>query len=72
MVKIGDRIETWFSDRPDAKSTVLAVCPYNGRYKEIFDCVVRVTAPRTQAGHIDMAYDSRGCSNELLAVVQSA
>jgi hypothetical protein len=53
--KIGDKIETWFSDRPDKCSTVMAVKPYTVRYPEMFKWVVTLTAPRTMAGHIDMA-----------------
>jgi hypothetical protein len=57
--KIGDQIATWFSDRPDGKSTVLAVYPYCGRYPEHFIHVLKLTAPRTQAGTLEMSYDAR-------------
>ncbi len=56
---VNDRISTWFSDMPDGKSTVLAVYPYTGRYKEFFTHVLKLTAPRTHAGSLEMSYDAR-------------
>lgn len=54
--KVGDKIPTWFSDRADLHSTVLEVLPYEGKYPEHFSCVLRLTAPRTRRGSIEMAY----------------
>ncbi len=59
QLNVGDKLSTWFSDRPDGKSTVLAVYPYSGRYKEHFTHVLKLTAPRTWAGSLEMAYDAR-------------
>jgi hypothetical protein len=56
MIKVGDKIETWFSDQDDNMSTVLAVRPYTGRYTEFFNCELVLTAPRTKRGSIDMPY----------------
>jgi hypothetical protein len=56
--KIGEKITTWFSDREDRLSTVLEVLPYTGKYVEMFDCVLRLSAPRTKAGSLEMAFDS--------------
>ena len=53
--KIGDKINTWFSNQSDGISTVTAVRPYTGRYKEWFTQVVTLTAPRTQRGLLEMA-----------------
>ncbi len=58
MIKVGDKITTFFSGQPDSKSTVLEIFPYTGLYKESFDCVLRLTAPRTAAGYMDMAANS--------------
>ena len=55
--QIGDKIRTWFSDRPDGLSTVLAVEKYYGKYTESFAWVVTVTAPTTKAGKLDMALE---------------
>ncbi len=53
--RVGDKIETWFSGEPDGKSRVLAVEPYRGRYTEFFTHVVRVTAPNTRRGWMEMS-----------------
>lgn len=57
--QVGDKIETWFSDKPDGKSTILAVYPYRGKYKEYFTHTLKLTAPRTQAGSLEMAYNAK-------------
>lgn len=54
MVNVGDKISTWFSDRADGLSTVLAVELYRGRYPQWFTHVARVTAPRTQRGWMEI------------------
>lgn len=53
--KIGSKMPTWFSDREDGLSIVLAVQPYSGRYPQWFKWVVTLTAPRTRAGKVEMA-----------------
>ncbi len=58
-VKKGDKIPTWFSDREDGLSTVLGVLPYTGKYSQWFNCVLVLTAPRTRARQIEMAYNSK-------------
>lgn len=60
MIKVGDKIETWFSGQTDGLSTVVKVETYRGRYPEIFTHTLTVTAPRTGAGVLQMAYDDRG------------
>lgn len=57
LPKIGDRIETWFSDTEDGMSTVMAVEPYQGRYPEFFTHVVRASAPRTWRGWMEFTAD---------------
>lgn len=55
--KVGDKITTWFSDCPDGQSTIVAVQPYhsfNPSYRDMFKWVVRVTAPRTSRGWMEM------------------
>lgn len=56
MIKIGDKILTWFSDSPDKMSTVINIKPYTGRYPEAFNVVLVLSAPRTNAGTIEMVY----------------
>lgn len=51
--KVGDKIETWFSDQPDHLSTILSVSPYNGKYKDWFKWDIRATAPRTDNGWLE-------------------
>jgi len=53
-MKVGDKIETWFSDSPDGQSTVLAIEPYRGKYTQDFTHVLRVTAPRTRRGWLEI------------------
>lgn len=55
----GDKLPTWFSNEPDGMSTVVKVYPYRGAYPEHFTHVLVLTAPRTQAGVLEMSYDSR-------------
>lgn len=52
--QVGQRIETWFSGEADGRSTVLAVRPYTGRYPEFFRYIVRVSAPRTRRGWMEL------------------
>ena len=58
-MKVGDKIETWFSDSFDGLSVVLEIVPYRGRYPQWFTHTVTVTAPRTRARSIQMAVDLR-------------
>ena len=51
---VGDRVPSWFSDQPDGMSIVLMVYPYRGRYAEWFDYVVRLSAPRTRQGFMEV------------------
>lgn len=54
---VGEKIETWFSGQPDGMSTVLAVAPYRGKYKHLFTHTLRVTAPRTRSGSLEICVD---------------
>lgn len=55
LPQIGDQIEVVGSGRDDRMSIVTRVCPYTGRYPELFTHVVRYTALNTRCGHLDMA-----------------
>ena len=55
--EIGSKMETWFSDRDDGMSTVVAVRPYTGKYPQWFTWVVTLTAPRTKKGTLEMAVE---------------
>lgn len=52
--RVGEKIETWFSDSNDGMSTILSIEPYRGKYRQFFTHVLRVTAPRTRAGWIEI------------------
>ena len=59
--KIGDKIETWFSDQPNGMSIVMAVRPYTTattrtwqKYPNMFSWIVTVTAPRTNEGTLEL------------------
>jgi hypothetical protein len=55
--KVGDKIETPFSDRPDGMSTILEIYPYHSfreEYRKMFSLVLRVTAPRTKRGWMEI------------------
>ena len=49
-MKIGDRIDTWFN--PKAK--IISIFPYTGCYEKVFSKVIRVTAPRTNRGWMEI------------------
>jgi len=51
---VGDKVLTWFSDESDGKSTVLEVIPYTGRYTDMYTHVLKLTAPRTSRGWMEM------------------
>jgi hypothetical protein len=51
---IGSKYPSWFSDRPDGLSTIIEVEPYEGRYPDHFTHVLRLSAPRTRRGWMEM------------------
>jgi hypothetical protein len=53
--KVGDLIKTWFSKDKTKCSRVLGVRPYDGLYKKEFKWVVKLTAPATMSGYLEMA-----------------
>jgi hypothetical protein len=53
--RVGDMMSTWFSDDASGLSRVLAVEPYRGKYPQWFSWVVKLTAPRTKRGWMEMA-----------------
>lgn len=61
MIKVGDKIPTWFSGSPDGLSTVLEVKPYNGYYGNLFNCVLKLTAENCRSRSIEMSYWSEPC-----------
>lgn len=52
--KVGDTVLTWFSGREDGMSTILVITPYRGAYPQYFTHVLRVTAPRTTRGWMEV------------------
>lgn len=58
-IKVGDQINVWWhTDLPNNMATVLAVLPYKGRYPQYFNCILRLTAPNTNKGYLEMTYQS--------------
>ena len=62
---VGKTIPTWFSDRWDGRSAILYVAPYHGKYRDAFDCVLTLTAPRTPKRSIEMAANSADVAREI-------
>ncbi len=60
MIKyqIGDLVDTFLG-----QSKILDIYPYTGNYPQWYDCVLKVEAPRTRRGWIEIA--SKGGKNEL-------
>jgi len=58
MFKVGEEYPVWWETndgRPPGKhkAVIIAVLPYIGRYN--YACVLRLTAPRTNRGWLEMA-----------------
>ena len=51
---VGDTYPTWFSDREDGLSTIMEIRPYTGVYKQWFTHILRLSAPRTKRGWLEM------------------
>lgn len=58
-MRVGDKIETWFSDQEDHMFTIIAIEPYRGKYTEYFTHTLKVTAPRTKAKWLYICVDKR-------------
>jgi hypothetical protein len=56
--QVGDEIRVWWQTGRGNMATVLAVLPYTGKFPEWFDCVLRLSAPNTRRGWMEMAYRS--------------
>ena len=60
-VRVGGLVKVWWNTgRPDNMATVLAVLPYTGRFTQFFNCVLRLSAPSTYRGWMEMAYLDAG------------
>jgi hypothetical protein len=55
LYEAGRQYPSWFSGRSDGLSTIIAVLPYAGRYREHFTHVLRLSAPGTNRGWMEMA-----------------
>ena len=51
MVKVGDEVDIWHKG-----GTVMEIFPYTGLYKQWYNCVLRLTAPNTDRGWMELAY----------------
>ena len=52
--KVGDEIDTWFSGDASGKSRILEVRKYDGRYPKYFKYILKVTAPTTMRGWMEI------------------
>lgn len=56
-LKVGDRFHVWWrTDTPDNMAIILAILPYNGLFKQYFNCVLKLTAPNTEKGYLEMVW----------------
>ena len=53
-MKIGDSITTFWGE-----AKILDIYPYTGRYPKWFNCILKVTAPKTKNGWIEVAAQRR-------------
>jgi hypothetical protein len=61
----GRKIKVWWeTGEPDNMATILEVLPYTGRYPEFCDCVLKLPAPRTRRGWLEMAYNSKDFAHD--------
>lgn len=62
--KVGDEIKVWwFTNTPNNMATIIEILPYKGLYKQFFDCVLKLTAPNTRWGWVEMSYNSKDFPN---------
>jgi hypothetical protein len=54
-LEVGAEIETWFSDNKSGKSRILSIRPLEDRYRGMFTHIVRVSAPRTRRGWMELS-----------------
>jgi len=58
-MKVGAMIRVWWKcDNNRNMATILAILPYTGRYPKFSDCVLRLSAPGTNRGWVEMSYHS--------------
>lgn len=58
LPEVGDKIQVWWRTDDNNRATILAVLPYTGKFPKFFNCVLRLTAPNTEKGYLEMAYKS--------------
>ena len=58
--RVGDIVYPWW--KPEG-ARVLAVLPYTGIYPQWFSCVLRIEAPTTMAGWVEMAWNKNELTN---------
>lgn len=57
MIKVGDLFKVWWytGSTPPNMAAILEIKPYEGKYKEHFTYVLKLYAPNTELGYIEMA-----------------
>ena len=64
-LRVGSKVQGWWSQAaPGNMATVMEVLPYRGHFTEFYDCVLRLTAPNTGRGWLEMSYNSRDFKHE--------
>lgn len=57
--KVGKQIKVWWSTgKPNNMADILEILPYSGLYSKWYDCVLKLSAPNTYNGSVEMAYNS--------------
>jgi hypothetical protein len=67
MIKVGDEYPVWWDTedgRPAGKhkARVLEIRPYTGPYTGIFDSVIKLAAPSTKKGWLELTIKKEGPS----------
>lgn len=56
-LRVGAFVKVWWlTGRPNNMAVILEVKPYTGAFPQHYDCVLRLEAPRTWRGWLEMAY----------------
>lgn len=59
ILSVPEFVLVWWQCVEGNQARVLTSWPYTGRYPQFFTHVLRVEAPNTKRGWLEMAYDAR-------------
>lgn len=68
-MNVGDQMYCWwdtglYDEKGRNICTILKILPYTGRYPEMFDCVLRLSAPALVKGWMERAFNTKNWSEE--------